>query len=138
MYIVSMTTIPSRKGRLKDLINIILKQSRQGFEKFCINIDDNLSKEDYEFYDILKEMDNRIEINICDHKWRSCNKLLPTLKKYPNDIIITVDDDVAYPKDCIMQLVIEHVKHPDCRYRRQSLHRHAARDSRRSASVRPL
>ena len=71
----------SRKGRLKDLINIILKQSWQGFEKFCINIDDNLSKEDYEFYDILKEIDNRIEINICDHKWRSCNKLLPTLKK---------------------------------------------------------
>ena len=114
MYIVSMTTIPSRKGRLKDLINIILKQSWQGFEKFCINIDDNLSKEDYEFYDMLKEIDNRIEINICDHKWRSCNKLLPTIKKYPDAVVITVDDDIDYPIDSLKTLVEAYEQNPDC------------------------
>ena len=109
-----MTTIPSRKKRLEDNINSILNQSWQGFEKYCINIDDNLSKEDYEFYDNLKQLDNRIEINICEHKWRSCNKLLPTITKYPEDVVITVDDDTNYPIDSLKTLVEEYEKNPDC------------------------
>lgn len=114
MYIVSMTTIPSRKKRLEDNIKSILNQSWQGFKKYCINIDDNLSKEDYEFYDNLKQLDNRIEINICNHKWRSCNKLLPIINKYPDAVVITVDDDIEYPKDCLLKLVETHQKHLDC------------------------
>lgn len=114
MYIVSMTTIPSRKKRLEDNIKSILNQSWQGFDKYCINIDDNLSKEDYEFYDNLKQLDNRIEINVCDHKWRSCNKLLPIIKKYPEAVVITVDDDFDYPKDCLLKLVQVHQKNLDC------------------------
>ena len=113
-YVISMTTIPSRKKRIKDNIESILGQSWQGFYKYCINIDDNLSEEDYAFYESLKELDERIEINICDNKWRSCNKLLPTLKKYPDDVIITVDDDICYGKDCLKYLVEEHEKNPDC------------------------
>lgn len=114
MYIVSMTTIPSRKGRLKDLISIILTQSWNGFEKFCINIDDNLSNEDYTFYESLKQIDDRIEINICDHKWRSCNKLLPTIAKYPDAVVITIDDDIDYPIDSLKTLVEAYEKNPDC------------------------
>ena len=113
-YVISMTTIPSRKKRIKDNIESILGQSWQGFYKYCINIDDNLSEEDYAFYESLKELDERIEINICDNKWRSCNKLLPTLKKYPDDVIITVDDDFLYPKDSIKYLIKKHNEKPDC------------------------
>ena len=108
-----MTTIPKRRQRLTDNLPFLLNQTYP-FDKLVINIDDNLSDDDYKWYESIKELDPRIEIDKAEAKWRSCNKLLPTLKKYPNDIIITVDDDVAYPKDCIMQLVIEHVKHPDC------------------------
>jgi len=113
-YIVSMTTIPSRKKRIKDNIKSILEQSWQGFYKYCINIDDNLGEEDYAFYESLKELDERIEINICENKWRSCNKLLPTLKKYPDAVIITVDDDICYGKDCLKYLAEEYEKNPDC------------------------
>lgn len=113
-YVVSMTTIPSRKKRIKDNIESILGQSCQEFYKYCINIDDNLSEEDYAFYESLKELDERIEVNICDRKWRSCNKLLPTLKKYPDDVIITVDDDFLYPKDSIKYLIEKHNEKPDC------------------------
>lgn len=113
-YIVSMTTIPKRKSKLVDVnIKSILEQSYK-FDKFVINIDDNLNWDDYEFYFNLKNLDERIEVNVCDHKWRSCNKLLPTLKKYPNDVIIVVDDDICYPKDCILKLVEKYEKNKDC------------------------
>lgn len=108
-----MTTIPSRKSTLIDNLMSILNQTFR-FDKFCINIDDYMSFEDYEFYFGLEKLDSRIEVNICDRKWRSCNKLLPTLKKYPEAVIITVDDDILYPKDCIETLIKGYKNNPDC------------------------
>ena len=111
--IVSMTTIPKRKERLTDNLPSLLNQSFQ-FNKLVINIDDNLSEEDYKWYESLKEKDNRIEINKCESKWRSCNKLLPTIKKYPEDVVITVDDDIYYPVDTIKLLVETYENNKDC------------------------
>lgn len=113
MVIVSMTTIPKRKDRLMDNLPALLNQSYK-FDKLIINIDDNLSDEDYKWYDALLEKDSRIEINKAEAKWRSCNKLLPTLKKYPEDIIITLDDDIFYPEDTVKELVEWHEKEPEC------------------------
>ena len=113
MVILSMTTIPRRLKRLKDNLPSLLNQSYK-FDKLVINIDDNLSSEDYEKYNEISNIDDRIEINKAEAKWRSCNKLLPTIIKYPDEIIITVDDDIFYPKDCVKLLVEEYRKHKDC------------------------
>ena len=111
--IVSMTTIPSRKKRLMDNLPSLINQSYE-YSKLVINVDDNLSDDDYQWYEDLKKLDARIEINKAESKWRSCNKLLPTLKKYPNDIIITLDDDVYYPRHTVAELIREYISHPDC------------------------
>lgn len=111
--IVSMTTIPARKKRLLQNLPAILGQSYK-FSKLVINIDDNLTDDDYEFYESLKEKDERIIINKAEAKWRSCNKLLPTINMFPDDIIITVDDDVYYPIDCVKYLVDGYKKNANC------------------------
>lgn len=113
MIIVSMTTIPCRQKRLEENLESILNQSYR-FDKLVINIDDNLTEDDYVWYNKLKERDERIEINVCDHKWRSCNKLLPTIQKYPDAVVITVDDDIYYPKDCVFYLVKSYENNNDC------------------------
>lgn len=113
LVILSMTTIPKRKERLTDNLPAILGQTFK-FDKLIINIDDNLSDEDYAWYDELAKKDDRIEINKAEAKWRSCNKLLPTLKKYPEDVIITLDDDIYYPKNTIKLLVEWYERNPDC------------------------
>ncbi len=111
--IVSMTTIPIRKELLLKTLPYILKQ--KFVKKICINLDNNLSKEDYDFYDKLPITDSRIEINKeCDPKWRSCNKLLPTIRKYPNDAIVTMDDDISYDENCVKDLVEMYERHSDC------------------------
>jgi hypothetical protein len=112
-YIVSMTTIPSRMGTLKENIKSILEQSFH-FDRFVINIDDNLKNSDYDFYFSLKDMDDRIEVYKCDSKWRSCNKLLPTIKMYPESVVITVDDDLYYPKDSLKMVVDEYANNKSC------------------------
>ncbi|MGL4722322.1 MAG: hypothetical protein ACRCV3_03365 [Desulfovibrionaceae bacterium] len=52
-----------------------------------------------------------LEIAFCNNIY-SYKKLIPTLKKYPEDIIITVDDDTMYPMDFIEELYSEYQEDP--------------------------
>ncbi|MDE6096953.1 MAG: glycosyltransferase family 2 protein [Muribaculaceae bacterium] len=53
-----------------------------------------------------------VEIFFCEDI-RSYKKLVPTLNLFPNDIIITVDDDVIYRKDLIIDLYQCYLKNPN-------------------------
>jgi hypothetical protein len=71
---------------------------------------------------ILKKMQNRgLIIEFCEDI-KSYKKLIPALKKYPNDIIITADDDVIYQYDLIENLLNSYKQNPElihfCRGRR--------------------
>lgn len=52
------------------------------------------------------------EIRNYDKNLRSYCKLIPALKDFPDDIIVTVDDDVAYHRDMLRDLLNMHAKHP--------------------------
>lgn len=45
---------------------------------------------------------------------RSYTKLLPAMKEYPDDIIITVDDDNYYKLDLVERLYKAHLDDPEC------------------------
>ncbi len=53
-----------------------------------------------------------LEINFCEDIG-SYKKLIPTLRNYHDDIIITVDDDVFYDFDLIENLIITHKEFPN-------------------------
>lgn len=44
---------------------------------------------------------------------KSYKKLIPSIKEYPNDVIITVDDDVLYPYTFVEQFIVEHKRNPN-------------------------
>lgn len=111
--IISMATMPTRKNRLVENLPSILGQSHD-FDIFLINVNNNVTDEDMEWYERFAKQDARIKINRGDDKWRSCNKLLPALKMYPDDIIITIDDDIYYPVDCFKELIEQYEITPDC------------------------
>ena len=112
--IISITTIPCRKVMFLQTLPYILKQKY--IKKICINLDNNLSEEDYAFYDnLVAKQDSRIEINKnCDPSWRSANKLIPTLLKYPDDIIITMDDDFSYDENNTKEMIETYIRNPEC------------------------
>ena len=45
------------------------------------------------------------------HDIRSYKKLIPTLKRYPDDIIITADDDILYPCNMVSDLYDTYTKY---------------------------
>lgn len=53
-----------------------------------------------------------VEIRFCEDM-RSYKKLLPALKLLPEEDIITVDDDILYPKSLIHHLVDTHLQYPN-------------------------
>lgn len=62
---------------------------------------------------LQRQQDRGLEIEYCKDI-RSYTKLIPALKKYPEDIIITIDDDVLYRYDLVERLVNLHLDKPDC------------------------
>ena len=90
----------------------------------------------YAIWSILQQtkLPNRIVLNIDETKWNNENlpelikklqvaglevnfcedlgphtKLLPALQKYPNDVIVTIDDDIIYEHDAIANLWEEYI-----------------------------
>lgn len=61
---------------------------------------------------IKKLEQNGIEINYCSDI-KSYKKLCPTIEKYPQEIILTVDDDMIYKKSFIKEFWTGHLKYPD-------------------------
>lgn len=56
---------------------------------------------------LKRQQERGLEIGFCKDL-KAYTKLIPTLKKYPDQIIITVDDDIIYPFDLIENLYKEY------------------------------
>jgi SAM-dependent methyltransferase len=52
-----------------------------------------------------------LEIRFCEDI-RAYTKLIPALLEFPDDYIITADDDLYYPQSWFEQLLVEHKKNP--------------------------
>ena len=97
--IVSITSYPERINEVKYTIYSLLNQNLKpkkvvlwlAFEEFP-NKEDDLENE------LLSLKDNGLEIKWCENL-KSFKKLIPSLKEYPNSIIVTADDDVFYPNN---------------------------------------
>ena len=61
---------------------------------------------------LQKQVARGLEISYCKDI-RSYKKLIPTLQKYPNATIVTIDDDVMYDLDFLEKLVNSHKSIPN-------------------------
>ena len=64
----------------------------------------------------LQEMMDKnsiFEVLFYDEDIRSYTKLIPALKDFPNDVIVTIDDDVFYHKNMLRGLLRSHKRYPD-------------------------
>ncbi|MDR1216919.1 MAG: hypothetical protein LBK25_09570 [Treponema sp.] len=52
-----------------------------------------------------------LEIKFCDDL-RSYKKLIPALKEFPEDVLITADDDLYYPHNWLAQLIFAYQENP--------------------------
>lgn len=114
--IFSLTSFPQRIPMVSKTIKTLLAQSTKADEIILWLAQEQFPNKEN---DLTKELLNLKEYGL-SIKWcndiRSYKKLIPTLKEYPNDIIITFDDDIYYPKNTVELLYNEYLKNPNYIY----------------------
>jgi len=106
--IVSLTTYSKRISNIPVVLDSIFAQTRIP-DKVVLNLayEDVIPENVQRYIDI-----HSVDINrVSDTK--VYKKLIPTLKKYPDDCIITIDDDFIYPSGMIEDFVSVHNQYPE-------------------------
>ena len=110
--IVSLTSFPARINYVSKAINTLLQQSLKPdrlllwlAESQFPNKENDLPKE------LLALKELGLEIKWCEDL-RSYKKLVPALREFPNDVIVTADDDIYYPKNWLKSLYEAYLKNP--------------------------
>ena len=111
--IVSLTSFPERIWDIHFCIYSLLNQNFKpdklvlwlANEQFP-NQENDLSE------DLLNLKKNGLTIKWCEDL-KSYKKLIPALKEYPNDFIVTADDDIFYPKDWLENIWETYKENPN-------------------------
>jgi hypothetical protein len=107
---VSLTSYAQRVTNVHHTIISLLNQSRRPDRLVLWLAEDEYNRESLPT-NLLQLEQYGVEIAYCQDI-KSYKKLLPALEQYPDDILITFDDDVIYPLNQIARLVDAHVQHP--------------------------
>lgn len=108
-----IVTFTSWKKRIQYCSHIIdlMKQQTIKPNKIILNLstDEFVNKERDLPRELIKKQDNLFEIYWVKDNTKPYKKIIPTLQRYPNDVIISIDDDIEYPNDFIEHLYNEYV-----------------------------
>ena len=108
--IVSLTTYPARINTVYQTISTLLNQTIKPDRVVLW-----LAKEQFEGLNLPENLTQLqkygLEIKWCEDI-KSYKKLVPSLREYPNGIIITADDDIFYPSDFVESLYNQYLKYP--------------------------
>lgn len=111
--VVSLTSFPQRMYELHYTLYSLLNQTYKpakvvlwlGKEQFP-NMEKDIPKA------VLKLKENGLTI-MWHKNIYSYTKLVPALKEFPNNIIVTADDDIFYEKNWLEKLIEAHKQYPD-------------------------
>lgn len=109
--IVSFTTYGEQIHEVHYVIKSILSQTIRP-NKVVLCLDESEFSESDIPLTISRLYESGVDVEFVSNI-KSYKKYIPTAKKYPNDIIITIDDDFIYPEDMIEGLLREHLVLPN-------------------------
>ena len=109
--VVSMASYRARFGVVNIALKSILLQTEKP-DKIVLNID----KEDEPFLPkkVLDLQGFGVEIKARDDGLKPHKKWFYAFQENPNAAVITVDDDIIYPKTMIAELLASYRRHPTC------------------------
>jgi hypothetical protein len=109
--IVSMTSYPARFHCIHIALKSIMLQTVKP-DRIIVWLDEDVSRNSY-----TKEMTELekygVEYRNAPGDLKPHKKYIHAMQEYPDDIIITVDDDLIYSADLIKSLMKTHEKYPD-------------------------
>lgn len=106
--IISLTTYGKRIHDVHLTIESLFRQTLMPNKIILWLAEDEFKDKELPIF-LKKLMEKGLEIGYCKDL-KSYKKIVPTLKKYSNDLAITVDDDIIYSPDLIENLYNNHLK----------------------------
>lgn len=114
--IFSLTSFPQRISIVPKTIETLLAQTIKADEIVLWLANEQFPNKENDLPQKLLDLkEYGLSIKWCSDM-RSYKKLIPSLKEYPDDIIITFDDDIYYPKNTVELLYNEYLKNPNYIY----------------------
>lgn len=104
--IVSLTSFPPRIKTVHKTIETLQDQTYQADRIILWLAEEEFPEKEKELpRELLALRDKGLEIRWCNNIY-SYKKLVPTIKLYPNAIIVTADDDLYYSNEWLKRLYI--------------------------------
>lgn len=112
--IVSLTSFPKALPYAVEAIRSVLQGSMLP-DKIVLYLDTQKFPDGVIPAELEKlQAENTIfEVRFDDTEIRSYKKLMPALRDFPDDVIVTIDDDICYYPDMLRDLVSVHKRLPD-------------------------
>lgn len=107
---VSFTTYPARVKWLPVIVGSIIRQTMQPDRIVLYLSCEEFHNIDHKVFRQIREQGVQIELR--EGNLRSHKKYIYAMKEFPEDIIITVDDDIIYDKNLIKDLYNSYLEHP--------------------------
>lgn len=112
--IVSLTSFPARIKTVSYTIESILLQKKKANKVILWLAEEQFPAREKELPQKLLRLRNfGLEIAWC-RDIRSYKKLIPALKAFPGDIIVTADDDIWYPPQWMENFYNSYLNNPEC------------------------
>ncbi len=111
--IVSLTSFPERMYDIHYCLYSLLNQRLKPDLVVLWLAEEEFPNGEYDIpSEVLKLKQYGLEIRFCENLM-SFKKLIPSLIEFPDDIIVTADDDVYYPEDWLELLYGGHTAYPE-------------------------
>lgn len=113
--IISLTSYPLRINYVADVLRSVLEQEADcKFKVVLVLASVQFPNGEKDFPEDLKLVlkTGYVELIWVDKDLRSHKKLIPTLKKYPRNPILIIDDDIIRTPGWLQRFVEDHKKHP--------------------------
>ena len=115
--IVSLTSYPARIDTVHLTINTLLRQNTRP-DRVILWLTESQFPDNKLPEKLTKLIELGLEIRYCEDI-RSYKKLVPALKEFPEDIIVTADDDMYYKEDWLEGLYNAYLENPENIYTRR-------------------
>ena len=112
--IISLTSFPERIYDVHYCIFSLMNQKLKADKIVLWLAEEEFPNKERDLtVELLALKNNGLEIMWCENIY-SYKKLIPSLREFPNDIIITADDDLYYPENWLELLYEGHLQYPNC------------------------
>lgn len=110
LIIITFTSWKKRIQNCSHIVDLMNKQTLKP-NKIILNLstDEFQNKEKDLPKQLLEKQNDVFEIHWVKEDTKAYKKIMPTLERYPNDVIVSIDDDIDYPLDFIEHIYNEYI-----------------------------